>query len=516
MTNEAISSIVIVGGGTAGWSAAACMAKFLAKRPTAITLVDSSSIGTIGVGEASVPNIHNFNAYLGLDELDFISSTQGTFKLGIRFDDWRSPGTSFFHPFGRYGVGFEDMDFHQCLAKARELGKVTSLADYSLPIALARMERFAQPILDAKSPLTDYGYAFHFDATLYAKRLKRYAMERGVRHLDRLVSNVVLDENGNIEKLQFDDATELKADFFIDCSGFRAVLIEGALKTGYESWKQWLPCDSAVAMPSAWPPCALSPYTIAATQSAGWTWRIPLQHRTGNGYVYAREFEDEQNATETLLNQLVTPPDGPANHQRFTAGMRKKFWNRNCIALGLAGGFIEPLESTSINLVHRALSIFMDYYPSREVDARRAEAANRHFAREQQHIRDFIILHYKLSQRRDSEFWRYVSSMTVPDSLQHRIEAFRSCGALLQFDAESFKPESWLTMFNGFAVEQESYDSRVDDIDIPRMLAALDVIRESVSRAAGNAMPHTDFIEKFCPASALPLPSFAGSALRHG
>lgn len=496
MSIQRITSIVIVGGGTAGWSAAACLAKFLAKRGTRITLVDSSAIGTVGVGEASVPNIQRFNAYLGLDELDFIDSTQGSFKLGIRFDDWRESGSSFFHPFGRYGVGFEDMDFHQCLAKAREFGKHAPLSDYCLPVALAREERFAQPLIDERSPLTQYGYAYHFDAALYAQRLKRYALERGVVHLDRRVSEVLLAENGDIEALRFDDDSRLAGDFFVDCSGFRALLIEGALRTGYESWQQWLPCDSAVALPCPRPAGELSPYTVATAREAGWTWKIPLQHRIGNGYVYARDFLDDDTAARTLIAAMADSPAATPNYQRFTAGMRKRFWNRNCLALGLAGGFIEPLESTSINLVHRALSIFMDYYPDREVDARRAAAANRHFEIEQQHIRDFIILHYKLTRRLDSPFWRQVSAMTVPESLQHRIDTFRSCGALLQFDAESFKPESWLTLFAGFGVEPESYDSRVEDIDLPRMLAALDVIRGAVARAASGAPRHEDFLSR--------------------
>lgn len=500
MRESPIQSVAIVGGGTAGWSAAACLAKFLSKRQTSITLVDSSAIGTVGVGEASVPNIHNFNSYLGLDELDFVASSQGTFKLGIRFDDWRDRGSSFFHPFGGYGVGFEGLDFHQCLAMARELGKGAPLADFSLPVALARNERFAQPVNDPKSPLTSYGYAFHFDAALYARRLKRYALERGVKHLDRRIADVVLGECGNISSLRFDDGSLLEADFYIDCSGFRALLIEGALATGYESWKQWLPCDSAVAVPS--PSCSgpLNPYTVATARDAGWTWRIPLQHRVGNGYVFARDFLDDEGAFDSLVSTMPAPPAASPNYQRFTAGMRKKFWNRNCVALGLAGGFIEPLESTSINLVHRGLSLLMDYWPTREMDPRRADAANRHFAIEQQHIRDFIILHYKLSGRRDTEFWRQVSAMTIPDSLQHRIDAFRSCGVLLQFEAESFKPESWLTMFNGFGVTQESIDSRVRDIDVPRMLGALDVIRGSVARAALQAMPHQEFVARFCPA----------------
>jgi len=495
-----IRSIAIVGGGTAGWSAAACLARFLAKRQTKITLVDSAAIGTVGVGEASVPNIHNFNAWLGLDELDFIETTQGTFKLGIRFDDWRERGSSFFHPFGKYGVGFEGMEFHQCLAKARELKDDSALADYSLPIALARGDRFAQPLLDAKSPLTDYGYAYHFDATLYARRLKRYAIERGVAHLDRRIADVRLAENGDIAAVEFDDGSSLQADFFIDCSGFRALLIEGALRTGYESWQRWLPCDSAVAFPCERSPGSLSPYTVATAREAGWTWKIPLQHRVGNGYVYARDLLSDDAATSALIAQMPSAPAASPNYQRFTAGMRKRFWNRNCVALGLAGGFIEPLESTSINLVHRGLSVLMDYWPGIPVDERRAAAANRHFELEQQHIRDFIILHYKLTARRDTELWRQVAAMDVPDSLQHRIDTFRSCGTLLQYDAESFKPESWLTMFNGFGVLQESFDSRVNDIDVPRMLGALGVIRESVRRASSEALPHEQFVAKFCPA----------------
>jgi len=500
MSNQMIRSIAIVGGGTAGWSAAACLARFLAKRQTKIALIDSAAIGTVGVGEATVPNIHNFNAWLGLDELDFIESTQGTFKLGIRFDDWRERGSSFFHPFGKYGVGFEGMDFHQCLAKAREVKDDSALADYSLPIALARAERFAQPLLDVKSPLTDYGYAYHFDATLYARRLRRYAVERGVAHLDRRISDVRLAENGDIAALNFDDGSSLQADLYIDCSGFRALLIEGALRTGYESWQRWLPCDSAVALPCARSPGSLSPYTVATAREAGWTWNIPLQHRVGNGYVYARDLLSDDAATSALIAQMPNAPAASPNYQRFTAGMRKRFWNRNCVALGLAGGFIEPLESTSINLVHRGLSVLMDYWPGLPVDERRAAAANRHFELEQQHIRDFIILHYKLTARRDTELWRQVAAMDIPDSLQHRIETFRSCGTLLQYDAESFKPESWLTMFNGFGVPQESFDSRVNDIDVPRMLGALGVIRESVRRAASAALPHEEFVAKFCPA----------------
>ncbi|EGF91105.1 tryptophan halogenase [Asticcacaulis biprosthecium C19] len=502
MTAGPVRRIVILGGGTAGWAAAAAMAKFGDGRDFDITVIDSSEIGTVGVGEASVPNIRNFNAWLGLGELDFIASTRGTFKLGIEFVDWRTTGTRFFHPFGRYGVDLEDVDFHQCLARARAAGFDAPLEAFSLPIAMARQDRFSQPVSDPRSPLSDYGYAYHFDAGLYAKRLRRYAVERNVKHLDRRVAGAAMKDNGHVDALLFDDGNRFEADLFIDCSGFRGLLIEGALKTGYDDWTHWLPCDRAVALPCRRAGSALEPYTHATAREAGWTWRIPLQHRVGNGYVYCSAFLDDQAAIDRLTGAMESDPLAEPNLLRFVTGTRKQFWNGNCVALGLAGGFIEPLESTSINLVHRALSTLMEYFPDTGFDPRLQAVANRRMRLETEHIRDFIILHYKASQRRDTAFWRQCADMTIPDSLALKMDAYRAAGHLLQFEAESFKPESWLTLFEGLGLLPETVEPLAGQIDACELTGPLNAMRASVVQAAQQAMPHAAFIERFCPAPA--------------
>lgn len=494
---SAIRSIVIVGGGTAGWSAAACLARFLAKRGTAVTLVESSAIGTVGVGEASVPNIQNFNRYVGLSERDFISGANGTFKLGIRFDDWARHGSSFFHPFGGYGLPFEDVEFHHCLNRARELGDRLDLADYSLPVAMARSARFSQPSPDNRSPLGDFGYAYHFDAGLYAQQLARIAKSAGVRQIDARICSVSRrPSDGWIEALELENGTRLAADLFVDCSGFNALLIGKALETPYEDWSRWLPCDRAVAIPSAPTTGELPPYTVARALEAGWSWRIPLQHRIGNGYVYSSRHIDAEAATERLLASLPSPPLGEPNHLRFQVGMRPSFWTANCVALGLAGGFIEPLESTSINLVHRGLSTLMDFYPQHAFDPRQIAAANRRFRAEQENIRDFIILHYWASSRNDTAFWRQFRDMSLPQSLSDRIDSYLACGYLDPRFADSFKAESWLTMFEAFGLRPAQSDSRVLDIDMDAVRRALPQIKAAIATGAAQAPLHAEFMAR--------------------
>ncbi|GIU67062.1 tryptophan halogenase family protein [Candidatus Phycosocius spiralis] len=504
MSAAPIRRIVILGGGTAGWSAAAAMAKFGENqaqhlRKFDITVVDSSQIGTIGVGEASVPNIANFNAWLGLDELDFIVSTGGTFKLGIEFVDWRLAGTKFFHPFGRYGVDLKEADFHQCLAQARNAGFNASLESFSLPITLARQCRFSQPVKDARSPLSDFGYAYHFDAGLYAKRLRRYALDRDVKQLDRKVVGAALTEKGHIDALVFDNGARLEEDLFIDCSGFNGILIEGALNTGYDDWSHWLACDRAVAMGCLHANKNLEPYTQATACEAGWTWRIPLQHRVGNGYVYCSAFLEDQAALDRLTSSMELNALAEPNFVRFVSGNRKRFWNKNCVALGLAGGFIEPLESTSINLVHRALSTLMEYFPDTDFDPRLQAVANRRMRLETENIRDFIILHYKASQRRDTPFWCHCADMEIPDSLALKMDTYRAAGHLLQFEAESFKPESWLTLFDGLGLIQETVEPFARQLDAFELMGPLKAMQASIAQAAQQAMPHAAFIERFCP-----------------
>lgn len=491
-----IRSIIIVGGGTSGWSAAACLSKFLEKRPAHITVIESSKIGTVGVGEASIPNIHNFNRYLGLSERDFIRKTNATFKLGIEFTDWRSEGGSFFHPFGGYGVHFEDLDFHQCLFEAQAMGDHSKLDEFSLPIALARANRFAQPVASPGNPLSDFGYAFHFDASLYAAYLRDYAVKRAVKHVEQIITGINLEpESGDIASVVLENGDIIEGDMFIDCSGFKGLLIEQALHTGFEDWSHWLKCDRAVAMPCATGEDSIAPYTTARARDAGWTWRIPLQNRVGNGYVYCSEFVSDEDAAKNLEDFMENMPQAEPNFLRFKAGMRRNFWTGNCVSLGLASGFIEPLESTSINLVHRGLATLMDFYPDKAFDPRKIAAANRRFRLEQENIRDFIILHYFASDREDTPFWRYCGAMSLPDTLQHKIETYRSSGYIEQYEAESFKPESWLTMYNGFGIVPDSHDSRVQDVDMDSVLKALPKIKNAIAGAVQSSKIHNHFLK---------------------
>ena len=327
-------------------------------------------------------------------------------------------------------------------------------------------------------------------------------MRGGVKTLDALVQDATLDpENGFVRSLVLDNGEAIEADLFIDCSGFRALLIEKALGTGYESWQRWLPCDRAIALQCEPSSDAILPFTIATAQDHGWTWRIPLQHRIGNGYVYSSTHCSEQDAEDLLARSLEGLPITSANHQRFTAGMRTRFWDRNCIALGLAGGFIEPLESTSINLVHRALSILMDHFPGTACDPRLSRIANRAFAGEQEKIRDFIVLHYWLSRRNDTPFWRDIHEAGIPGSLQEKIEAYQANGSLLQGQYESFRADSWLTMYNGFGVTPDTLDTRIADVDLAQITADLEAIRRNIASAATQAPLHRDVIERNFPAS---------------
>lgn len=502
MRNNAIKSIVIVGGGTAGWSAAACLAKFLVGRNVDIRLVESSQISTVGVGEASIPNMANFNDYVGLKERTLLENTNATFKLGIQLKDWRKLGHEFFHPFGEYGANFGDVSFNSLYLLANS-NKPTNkstlrLGDYSLSAQMAYENRFAMPTAKGASPLSNFGYAYHFDAKEYAAELKKISLKGGVSHKDAKVLSVNLEPNeGAIESIELDDGAILAADLFIDCSGFRALLIEGALQTGYESWLHWLPCDRAVAVPcAAKEPTSIKPYTIAKALSAGWSWRIPLQSRIGNGYVYSSSFLSENEATEELLESLEGLPTAEPNHQRFTPGMRKKFWNKNCVSLGLASGFIEPLESTSINLVHRALSILMDFFPDKDFDESLLNEANLGFQKEQERIRDFIILHYHLSQRSDSDFWQSIGQTEMPRDLERKIQIYRSRGHLLQLNFESFEESSWLTMYEGFGLAPKTLDLRMDPIQTADAQRALEGVKESVLSSARTATSHYEFIQK--------------------
>jgi tryptophan halogenase len=498
---NSVENIVIVGGGTAGWMAAAALAHaFQQQQPMKITVIESSEIGTVGVGESTLPTIRGFNSILGIDEIDFIRETRATFKLGIQFVDWRTLGHAFFHPFAPYGAKLNGADFHHCWVKLRQLGDRTNIEEYSLPAMMAKGCRFAQPAQRPIAPFANYTYAYQFDAGLYARYLKRYALAKGVTAIDgKIVEARLHPQSGFIQSVRLEDEREISGELFVDCSGFRGLLIEGALHSGYEAWTHWLPCDRAVAIPCA-SAAELTPFTRATAREAGWQWRIPLQHRTGNGYVYCSQFMGDDEAVSSLRSRLEGAALAEPNLLRFTTGVRKRFWNKNCVALGLAAGFIEPLESTSISLIQSGLSKILTFFPDKTFEQRDIDEANRVMHEEYERIRDFIILHYKATQREDTELWRMCQAMQVPDSLQRTIDLFRSRGHIVKYAEESFEDASWITMFTGFGIIPNRYDSRVDVLEHDALWQATDQIRAAIQSAAEAAPTHERFIARHCAA----------------
>lgn len=499
MPAKPVRNIVIVGGGTAGWMAAAAIRNFfMPQHQVSVTLIESTAIGTVGVGEATLPGIRDFNQALGIDEIDFIKSTRATFKLGIEFNDWHSLGSKFFHPFANYGVNLNGIGFHHYLNRVGDSDKI---ADYCLPSALAKMGRFAQPHPQPPHPLADYHYAFHFDAVLYAQYLRNYAINKGVTRLDNKVEQVKLDpESGHIQSLLLEDGHEVSGDFFIDCSGFQGLLIEKALQTGYENWNQWLFCDSAVAVQSA-STSEPAPFTRTQALDAGWKWSIPLQHRMGNGYVYSSDYISDDEAEAALLAGISGESQNDPKHLKFTTGRRKRLWNKNCFALGLAAGFLEPLESTSISMIQTALHRLLSFFPYRGIDDHDVDEVNRLSQNEAERIRDFLVLHYKASARNDTQFWRDCSAMEIPDTLQKKMELFEARGHLIHFEGESFQDSSWLTMYNGFGIRAKQYDLRADYVDAAQLRQQLQKMKALITQASENAPSHQMFIDKHCAAA---------------
>ncbi|WP_075185721.1 tryptophan halogenase family protein [Teredinibacter haidensis] len=500
MSTPSVNSIVILGGGTAGWMAASSLAKYFTslKIPMDIQLVESTDIGTVGVGEATLPGIRDFNASLGIDEVDFIRKTQATFKLGIEFKDWNHLGESFFHPFANFGFDINNVSFHHYIRKLNELGDNLNLEDYSLPTALSKLGNFAQPHAQPSTPLGEYHYAFHFDATLYAKYLRNFALNHGVKRYDNKVTSVnTRVEDGFIKSLTLDSGATIEGDLFIDCSGFRGLLIEETLHTGYEDWSHWLNCNSAIALQSEHegaPP----PFTSTQALAAGWQWKIPLQNRMGNGYVYCDKYISDDEAINTLTknikNNLVADP----KIIKFTAGHRLKCWNKNCVALGLAVGFLEPLESTSISMIQTGIARLLKFFPHKGFDSHDTEEVNRLCKTEFERIRDFLILHYSNSARLDTPFWRDCNNRSIPNTLAHKISIFKSRGHLIHHEGESFQDASWLTMYNGFKIDASQWDARANYIEINELRHNLEQMKKSIQHAAKQAITHEEFIARHC------------------
>ncbi len=459
--DQRIRHIAIVGGGTAGWVAASMLARALPGYGCAITVIESPDIGTIGVGEATIPPIIDLLRFLGVNEADFVKHTQSTYKLGIKFVDWRRVGETYWHPFGTFGASINRRPFFHSWHRAKAQGLDPQFNDYSLCAALGDAGRFRFPDAGAQGPVSGLRYALHFDAGLVAQYLRAYAERLGVVRLERTVASADQHSDGSLDALVFTDGSRLEADLFIDCSGFRGVLIEQVLKTGYVDWSHLLPCDRAVAVPTALAG-PRAPYTQARARTAGWQWRIPLQHRVGNGYVYASVHIDDTAALDELLATVGETPLAEPRFLRFNTGRRKLFWNRNCLALGLASGFMEPLESTSIHLVISGVYNLLDRFPDRDFDQSNIDAYNAEVTQEVERIRDFIVLHYCTTQREDSPLWTHCRSMTLPDSLLQRIEIYKATGRVRPSPGELFTDTSWFYIFEGMGVAPAAHDPLAD------------------------------------------------------
>ncbi|WP_039912688.1 tryptophan halogenase family protein [Cellvibrio mixtus] len=502
--------VVIIGGGTAGWMTAAALAKFLPQDTHRITLVESELIGTVGVGEATIPHIRYFNSMLEIDENDFVRSTGATYKLGIQFENWGKNGDSYIHPFGVHGRDFPLLDFHHCWLKLREENKVLPFDNYSLASMAAKHNKFMYPTEDSQSIFSSYTYAFHIDAGLYARYLRRYAEALGVIRREGKIADVLLDaDNGNISSVVFDDGFTLQGNFFIDCSGFVGLLIEGTLKAGYDNWSHWLPCDSAVAVPSE-KVLPLRPYTRSIACEAGWRWQIPLQHRTGNGYVYCSKYISDDDAKDQLLQNLDTPALADVRQLKFTAGRRYESWKKNCVAIGLSGGFLEPLESTSIYLIQVAIMKLLELFPHSEENPLRRLYFNKFMKTEYELIRDFLILHYRLNSKSDSAFWNYCATMEIPSSLERKMALFEDTAHVEHYSLGLFMRPSWLAVYLGQGFIPKEYDLRtrhVKNLDF-RLTDFDNLIKNSVAAMpdaqAFLAKIHGDEVGQ-CPAATLSL-----------
>lgn len=493
--SQTIQKVVIVGGGTAGWMAAAALSQYFKAQSIDIKLIESDDIGTVGVGEATVPAIRLFNQQLEIKETDFIKATQATFKLGIEFKDWYKKGHSFFHPFADYGMPINGETFYQCWLALHKQGYSADLEDFCLAAKMAAEGRFALPDLDSPSKLTFYNYAFHFDASLYAQFLRSYAEKLGVVRIEGLIESVDLEpDSGFIKSVSLKSGSVIDGELFIDCSGFKGLLIEGALKTGYEDWSHWLPCDSAVAMQTenAEDP---APFTRSTALEAGWQWKIPLQHRAGNGYVYCSKYVSDEDAINTLTRHVSGHALTKPRVIKFTTGVRKKFWNKNCVALGLSSGFLEPLESTSISLIQSGIEKLLHFFPDKAFNPQLINEANRLNLLEYERIRDFIILHYKASTRNDSPFWQYVGAMSIPESLSAKIEAFKKTGRLINYAQETFQDASWISMYNGFNIVPEEAVLRLGQKDAEGLTRMLDKMRSAIAVGVKYSPLHGDFLK---------------------
>lgn len=489
---QAKKKIVIAGGGTAGWMTAAALSKLLGKNLD-ITLIESDEIGTVGVGEATIPTLHIYHQLLGLKESDVMAATNATFKLGISFENWRDRKKDYVHSFGFLGQDCWAAQFHHFWVKGHQKGIVEPIGDYCHEHLAAREERFAV------YPNQDLNHAYHLDATLYAKFLRTFSERFGVKRIEGKIADVRLrDADGFIESIQMESGSVIEGDLFIDCTGFNGLLIEKALHTGYEDWSHWLPCDRAIAVQTV-SNGKLKPYTRSIAHDSGWQWQIPLQTRTGNGMVFCSRYWSDEEAIEKLTQnidgEMLTKP----RVIHFRTGTRRLHWNKNCVAIGLSSGFIEPLESTSIHMIQRNIVRLMLLFPAQGIKQSDIDEFNRQAHEEMEHIRDFIVLHYHVTERRDSKFWRYCAGMKIPASLQHRIDLFRDSARIYKYDKDLFQESSWVQVMMGQGLMPEAYHPIVDLMGDQELNNFLEKIRLKIKQSVADLPMHADFIKQYCP-----------------
>lgn len=491
----AIRRIVVVGGGTAGWMTAAALSRFLGQSGRRIVLVESEAIGTVGVGEGTIPPILEFNAMLGLDEAEFLRETHAAYKLGIEFAGWTRPEERYFHQFGQIGRPLNGVPLYQLWLRNRSNPSVGPLAAYSMSAVAAAEHRFGHPSPDPADPLSQIAYAFHFDATAYGQFLRRYAEAHGAERIEGRIVGVEQDgESGFVTAVTLEDDRRARGDLFIDCSGFRSLLLGQQLGVPFEEWSHWLPCDRAVTVGSERTD-PLLPYTRSTAHGAGWQWRIPLQHRTGNGHVYCSAFMEDDEAERILVDTIDAPPIAEPRRLRFTAGRRTKAWEANVVAIGLSSGFLEPLESTSIHLIQHGIQKLLGMFPSRGISPVERDEYNRHMVASYEPVRDFIILHYAANNR-DEPFWKQMRSMALPDTLQHKIDLFREHGHVFRYNDELFDIPSWVAVMLGQQIVPPDCDPLATAMPDGDVLRAMAELRRSYETAAANLPLASDFIER--------------------
>ena len=499
MLNENnIKNVVIIGGGTAGWMAAAAMSRLLIHPDIKIQLIESESIGTVGVGEATIPHIKYFNELLGLQEDEFVKQTNATFKLGIEFADWDQIGKSYIHPFGEYGINMEGLHFHHFWLRQKALGHTDSIDDYNLQIMAARAGKFQRPVNIANSPLSKITYAFHFDATLYAKFMRNFAETRGVKRTEGKVIDVSQNaETGHVEAVKLESGQTIDGDFFIDCTGFFGLLIEKTLKSGFEDWSDVLPCNRAVTVGSERIEDPI-PYTRSTAKSAGWQWRIPLQSRTGNGYVYCSEYISDDEAAQTLLDGLDSKPTSDPRFITFKTGIRKEPWKKNVLSLGLSAGFMEPLESTSIHFIQTAIARLMTHFPDKNFAQSNIDYYNQRTHQEYEETRDFLVLHYKATQREESPFWKYCKNMAIPETLQQRINLYQDMAHVYRDGNELFGPTSWFAVMHGQGLTAANYHPVANLMPRTELERRMSDISRVWSKCCDKMPSHQSYIDQHC------------------